>query len=570
MAHVEPIYFDRSRIRMHVEQRVRALQKGFRQNIGLIGREGLGKTHLLSSLRTYLRESCPEVLVAAVEMEFLRFDQFANRWIGSVLSALFPDDSDCLAEDLNRLLDRAAAIVPQSVEKAVRLQKTIFRGEWNSAAIRELFAFSGFVAEESGKKIVLILDEFQALEYLPSADPFAIFGKEIMVQKETLYLVSSSRPDKAREIFSEKLSMLFGNFEVIEMAAFGCRETESFLRISQPGFAFTREQIAMLVRLTGGVPNYLELIIEQLGSLYPVSHHRQGDDEQRHAVPSERLLRAIEREMFDDRGRLALLFEKKLQGCRRFAKDCRPYIQALLAISLGRKKLVSIASYMDRKVREAKKIVERLVEEDLIVKRGAFYLIEDDLFSFWLREIYSLKIQSLGMNELPARERFLNLLQTVLKDSSRENPSYVLELVEKLFHEFRNDLVEINQRPLRLPQFHEVTFRPSAGRFVSLLGRKTGGKWFCTVAMDPVIEEDILVFAEEVRKSRVKVQKKIIFALGGIEQNAKLMAQEARIQLLDLKNLNTLLQLYNFPQLILAGNQHGPIVGSMAESLHSS
>ena len=72
-----------------------------------------------------------------------------------------------------------------------------------------------------------------------------------------------------------------------------------------------------------------------------------------------------------------------------------------------------------------------------------------------------------------------------------------------------------------------------------------------------------------------KVQRKVLIVLGGIDQNAKLIAQEAKMQLWDLRVLNGLLDLYDLPKIILSSHEgihepqeiHEPHVGSVAQDL---
>jgi hypothetical protein len=67
----------------------------------------------------------------------------------------------------------------------------------------------------------------------------------------------------------------------------------------------------------------------------------------------------------------------------------------------------------------------------------------------------------------------------------------------------------------------------------------------------------------------------VLIVLGGIDQNAKLIAQEAKMQLWDLRILNGLLDLYDLPNIILPSQQgiyepqeiHESHVGSVAQDL---
>jgi len=122
---------------------------------------------------------------------------------------------------------------------------------------------------------------------------------------------------------------------------------------------------------------------------------------------------------------------------------------------------------------------------------------------------------------------------------------------ENLFREFRNDVVELNQRKVRFPQFSEIVFRPTNGRVFPLFARNPDVRWICQIASQPVHEEDVSIFIDELKRFRKKVQRKIMITLAGINQNAKLMAQEAEIQLWDLRNFNTLLDLYDLPKMIM-------------------
>lgn len=87
-----------------------------------------------------------------------------------------------------------------------------------------------------------------------------------------------------------------------------------------------------------------------------------------------------------------------------------------------------------------------------------------------------------------------------------------------------------------------------------------------------VKEEDVTFFLDELKRSKKRVQRKIMIALQGIDQNAKLMAQEAGIQLWDLKDLNALFELYDLPQVIFykEKEEDGSTLGALAQSVHSA
>jgi len=554
---------------MRIRLRIESLKKGFRQNLGIIGSEGLGKSHLLREFLEFSKQD-NTLLPIALSADALNFGHLAERWMGSLLQAYLTAKGQKFRDDLDMLTENAAGDLPLTTGKIQRIRRNLRKGDWGAPVARELFSLTGVLAQETGKKIILMIDEFDNLEYLPSTDPFAALGKEIMVQKETLFIVTSSRAEKSREIFQEKLSMLFGNFEVIDCVAMTYQESSHFLAQKQPGYHFSKEQTAFLVKMTDGVPAYLDLILDRLGICFPVSHHMQAEGASACDVPTERLMLAFETELFDRRGRLALIFEKRLQQCRRFAKDSRPYVEALLAISAGRRKLIAIASLMDRATRETKKILERLVQEELVSKRGSFYVIADGLFRFWLCEVYALRNRVFGFDEQDVRVRFSRALERHYEASNEQSNLNIQLRLEALLKEFRNDVIEIDGKSMRCPHFTEINFKLSGLPLSPLVARNAKVRWFCYVAEAPVREDDVAHILDDLKRQCRKSVRKILIALGGIDQNAKLLAQAAKVQLWSLTTFNLLLDSYNLPKLMLVKESHGSDLGAVAESLHTA
>lgn len=542
----------RDQIRQQIDKRIQALHNGYRQNLGVIGPEGLGKTHLLSSLFSFYSQS-PEMICLYVRADFLDFSQLAERWVQALLFGYFSNAKIPLPEKFVQWLTVAEPAIPKTIEKIKHLKKMLHRGEKNATSVRELFSLTGILAEETGKKILFMLDEFHALENLPAPDPFSLLGKEIMIEKETLYLVTSSKPEKAREIFHHKLSLLFGNFEMMDLAPFGFSECLNFLTNKTSNHLMEDAHKKFLIRMTDGMPVYLELLLDQLKDLCP-----EG------IASEEQILESFYRELFDEKGRIALIFEKRVEVCRRLAKESDAYLKTLLAISDGRRKVLAIATYVEKKVRETKKILARLVQEEMISKRGSFYLIEDPLFRFWLREVFHRKNQMFIPDISIASEEFRRVLSHAFAKVEVEEKQDVTARAETLLKEFRNDVIEVNRRRIRCPHFSEVASRPSNGRLFPLFARNATSRWVCQVALEEVQEEDVTRFLEEVKRYRKGLQRKVFITLGGIHQNAKLMAQEAEIQLWDLKSFNSLLDLYNLPKLILIRETHESALGALA------
>ena len=555
----------REAIQMRLQKRVNDIEHGYRQNVGIIGSAGVGKTQLLCEFFQSISRN-PKLLPIYVKAETIDGRQLMQQWMGAVLSAIMLDRTLNIPKTLNGLLREAEVIIPKTVIAVKHLQK-LLRQDKNAFAVRELLMLSGILARETGKKAVLMIDEFQALEKLPVPDPFLLLGKQMMIDKEVLYVVTSSAVDRAREIFREKLSLLFGNFEVLELAPLGFMEVEQYLAARMPAHRWPLELKKFLFHMTDGEPLYLDLLLHRLEQV----DIREFPQEVSPAV----LLDAFCQELFDRRGRIALLFEKRLEQCAHLTRYRGPYVRAVLALSHGRHKLIPIAAFIEETVAETQKVLKRLVEDGLAVKSGSLYHIPDFLFRFWLREVFQKRHDLFLPEERILRKHLFDELNRVLDLCSRMTDEDLGLRVEALLKEFRNDGVEVDQKKIQCPQFSEVLLLKHFPHSIfSLMGRGARGRWLFYLSSEWIGEPEIEKVVLDAKHLR-KVQRKVLIVLGGIDQNAKLIAQEAKMQLWDLRMLNGLLDLYDLPKIILptyGGTHepqkiHEPHVGSVAQNL---
>ena len=166
------------------------------------------------------------------------------------------------------------------------------------------------------------------------------------------------------------------------------------------------------------------------------------------------------------------------------------------------------------------------------------------MFRFWLKHVFQTKDRDLDPDKSGARTHFQKCWEEEIRNIEEEDRTDLTERVSSLFREFRNDIVEIDGKRMKCPAFLEIGTRPTNGRYFPILGRTSQGRWFCQVARETLTETDVAGFAEELKRFRRNTQRRIVVALGGMDLNAKLMAQEAKIQIWDLDNFNALLDLY--------------------------
>ncbi|HNX69349.1 MAG TPA: ATP-binding protein [Candidatus Omnitrophota bacterium] len=555
----------REAIQLRLNKRVVDVENGYRQNVGILGPSGVGKTKLLCEFFQSISRN-PKLIPVYVKAETIDGRQLMQQWMGSVLSAVLLDRTLNIPKTLNGLLREAESVIPKTAIAVKHLQRLI-RQDKNASAVRELFMLSGTLARETGKKVILMIDEFQSLEKLPTPDPFLLLGKQMMLDKEVLYLVTSSATDRAREIFREKLSLLFGNFEVLELAPFGFMEMEQYLATRMPAHRWPVELKKFLFHMTDGEPIYLDLLIDRLET-YEVREFPQD-------VSPAVLLDVFCQELFDRRGRIALLFEKRIDQCAHLAKQSGPYIRAMLALSHNRHKLIPIAAFIEETVAETQKVLKRLVQEGLIVKSGSFHCIPDFLFRFWVREVFQKRHDLFLPEERILRKRLFDELNRVLDLCARMTDEDLGLRFEALLKEFRNDVLEIDQKKIQCPQFSEtVLLRHMPHSMFSLAARGARGRWAFYLSSEWIGESEIEMVVADAKRLR-NVQRKVLISLDGMDPNARLIAQEAKMQLWDLRYLNALLDLYDLPKVILSPNRgihepeeiHEPSVGSVAQDL---
>lgn len=524
-----------------LRKRVEAFWKGYRQNLGIIGAAGVGKTYLISDLYRTLAEN-PESLPVYVSCDVLDLPQLVERWSAAVMAGVLVSAREALPKDTARLLAEVQAKMPRTAEHVVRVRRQARRDK-PGQVLRELFALTGVVSEESGKQVTLILDEFHLLERLPASDPFSLLGREIMVEKNTLFIVTSSKPVRAGAIFHEKLSLLFGNFEVLEMRPFDFDEARDLVRWRLGGHRMNSGGERFLISMTDGNPVYLDLLLDRLESRLPSG---QPCD-----VNEELLLAAFHLELFDHRGRIALLFERRIAKCSKFIRDSLLNTRTLIAVARGYSKVASIASHMEAAQQDVRKSLSRLDDEGLVSRRGNFYAVSDPLFRFWISEVFAVRRNYLVPDEHAARLSFMDVLKDRYREFVREDNLPVEERIGLLFRAFRHDTFCIQEKNIRLPQFSEITFRPSRGHVIPLVARNASVRWFCLIAREEVCEEDVNQFLEDIKRFRKGGQKRVLVLLNGIEQNAKLLAQARRVQLWNLRTLNALLSDYGYSKIIV-------------------
>lgn len=534
----DSVFFGRGEILALFEKRLEAFLNGYRQNIGLLGVPLVGKSFLL---RTFLSKiNSDQILPIFFSCRpFESFEWFAERWLGELLLSVHRALGAAPPGHLQELIRSLRKAAPKTL-KHVKLVKKMLMSHRYDQAYRELLGLTGTLQQETGKKIILILDDFDRLEDLELADPFADLGREIMIQKETMYLVSTSRLKQGRFIFREKLSLLFGNFEAIELNPFDFGEAHEWIEQKTADSNLDDGLKRFLIRLTNGHPYYLNRLLAR------IRFTMAGGSGDGRAL----LVQALAGELYERSGILNQCFERKIHSLSDRGYFWR-YGDILLGIAKGHKKLSQMMRFLRLKGPEIKKVLEELLRLEVVQKHGSLFIIPDPLFRFWLVSVYYLRRTSFSALPLASPKHFQDQAGAAVEESVRADASELPKRIEELFRKFRGDVVELNQKRFHCPHFTEILSRPNNGRVFPVTAKNGKSRWLCQVLAGKVTEDDIRVFLEDVKRLRAPLEKKLMMGLCGIDINAKLLAQEAKIQYLDLKNLNFLLDVHDKPKVVV-------------------
>ncbi len=536
-------YFNRREIHSLLEKRLKAFAEGYRQNIAFLGREFLGKSLLLRKL--VAEQTDGKILPVYVGLAREPFEYFAQRFMAALLYGFLKAKGKLISSDFSELINRSRRYVPRTLKQMRLIKRLLIRGRLKES-YGLLVTLPRILSEESGLKMLLVLDEFDRLNDYNLQDPFKELGTELMLQKDTFFIISSSREDEARAILKGKLSLLFGNFETVEIKPLAFAEAREFIQLFLKGLAIKESLVKFLTQLTDGHPYYFHRILERLRNLALLKTQQ--------TVTEEIFIQGLTAELYSEHGFLYQYFSNKIENLQQ-GKMASLYLTALLGIALGKRRVRELSRYLERPQSDTQKILGRLLDGGILVRSGSFHTLNDPLFIFWLKHVFEAEKRDLGMRSPAAREKFKTDLNRAFEEFAAEDKKELSKRVEELLRQFTHeDTIELAGKRLRCQDFDEVTSRPSpSGRLTSLLATSSQTRWMCQIAQKPVSEEEVGEFLEVMDRYKKPIKNRILVALSGIGLNAKLLAQESRIHIWDLKNLNFLLSLFGKNKIILNG-----------------
>jgi DNA-binding Lrp family transcriptional regulator len=519
-------FFGRSHILALLAKRVSGLKDGYRQNIAIIGSELLGKSSILRHFLSTLNNS--EIIPVYIEVNVEPFNYFAHKFIRVLLYHFLIKNNLFVDQDLASLLKVSQQFIPKTVKATQMIEEHLKKGEFDRA-YELLLELSAIIREESAKFCIVVLDEFHLLANFPLKNPFSNLANKIMVQKDTMYIIASSKPTFAKKILSQELSLLFGNFEIIELKPFEFKSSARFLKQKLEGIRILPVLEKFLVAFTNGHPFYLNVITAKLKDLVRERNFSE--------ISPSLIAEAIDFLMFNSQGILNQYFTNRLKDLQ----DC-----ATMLVSMANNNILKdLAKCNGLSRKDFSHRLNRLTEEGIIFRCGTFVEFNDHMLGFWLKSVYQRKHLSLATDISLESKDFQAEIKKKIDEFVFDSQRSYIERMEELFKLFSNEVVEIGQRRHRLPLFSKVYHLTEEGDRSYFIAVQDDNKcWIAAISEEELNEEKVTLFIQIAKKNGSKNKRKVLIALEGMDINARLLAKQEKIWTWELDNVNLLLKFY--------------------------
>ncbi len=534
-------FFGRQRILDVLNKRVLGLKDGYRQNLALLGGRYVGKTALVQRFLMDFEDR--DVIVLYLDLESRDFNYFAQQFSKGILYYFLKNQNLSLQEDLKLLCESCRFLIPTTTTVVETIQTLLKEGK-NNEAYTTLLNLPEVFCQEAKKSFVLILDEFQNLENFPVADVFVELGKRIMTQKKCLYITTSSHQDHAETILSEKLSLLFGNFEIINVAPFDLATSQGLIDHNLEGIKIGLHLKNFLADFTGGYPLYINMLCQELICL--TSMHRQAE------IYAPIVTQAIENLVFNPWGVISRHFELIISDLRR-GKTTSSLSPLLVTIAEGKHRIADAALYLNLKPSVVTQRMNSLQEADIVERNGNYYHVKDKLFKYWIKYVYQRRMKAIDFEAGKSRKSFKEEINKCVNEFQMVARKDLSLRMMDLLHKFDEEAFELGGRRYKLSSFKDITplkLRLGAGNFLdALLASCSEGQWLVVLKKDPVLEHDLSSLIEEIKKFSPRPGRCILVSLSGLDESAKVRALQEKWWIWNEGEVNTLMYLYDEPYL---------------------
>jgi len=534
-------FFGRDDILGVLNRRVSDLKEGYRQNVALLGGRFVGKSSILVRFAQNLDD---DLTVVYLDLENRELDYFLKKFIGSLLYNYAKSKHLPLHDEIDVLLESVKDTLPHTVSVVHKILKDYKAGKL-SAAFQGVMALPEVYSNETGKFCILIIDEFQYINDYYVHQAFQVLGKKIMTQKRCLYICASSQPQEAARILGEKLSLLFGNFEILTVEPFDSLTSQNYIGQRLQELKIGAGLKSFLTDFTGGHPLYLDLICRELISQSAI--HQQSE------VYLPLLSLAVENTIFDRWGVLSRHFELLINElCA--PKDARLVSEVLISLANAHLKLDEIAGDTNIRRQSLSVKIKALIERGIVFKNGKFHYFSDKLFKYWIKYVFQKRLKDIELSpdrqRLMFKEEFQRHVENFKVSTRQDFSSRIVELL----HCFGNECFQLNGRKYRLPAFREIVpfkLRQENGIYSDFIKAKTDDAiWIIIMKKDSLSEQELRSIMQEARKIESRPEQCLIISLRELDDATRLKALQERFWIWNEGELNTLMTFFDKPYIL--------------------
>ncbi len=525
-----------------LNKRIKGLTDGFRQNVALLGSRYIGKTALLRQVMAQVDDH--NVILVYVDLENRDLPYLAQQLNKSLLYHYLKKLGNPVQDDLAVLCASARAHVPQTVGLIEAVQ-SLAQEDKIREAYHALLTVPEIFSQETGQKVVLILDEFHILGDFGIDEVFSDLGKRLMTQKNTLNIFASSQPTLAREIFNEKLSLLFGNFEILDIGPLTFNEAIGLIDHNLQGLNIGLQLKNFIVDFTGSHPLYINLLCQELIAVAAI--YRQQE------IYAPALTQAIENLIFNPWGVINRHFELHINAITKH-KSGGLTVQVLCALAAGFHKISDIIEHLSVKPNQLNNRVSMLLGADIVGKNGNYHHIKDKLFTYWLKYVLSRRLQSVELEHGRMRRQFKDELNRAINEFAVTSRKDLTTRFSELIHKFDNEAFTLNGRRYKLNRFTDIKpmrLRTTAGHvYEAMTAQADDENWLVILKKDPLWEHELNLLNEQIKNLEPKPSRCVVVALNGLEDNARVRALAQKMWVWEEGDINALMHLFDEPALV--------------------
>ena len=531
-------FFGRTDTLSLFSKRVSALADGYRQNITVVGPKLIGKSSLVLYFLSNFNQ--PKIIPIYVNLGVNSFNHFVYKFLSTLLYHYLKGKNLQVHEELEALKECAVKSIPKTVE-TIRIIEGHIKNLQFDQAYQLLLNLTAVLKQESGASSIVILDDFHLLETYKIQDPFASLAKEIMIQKDTMYIIISSQISYVKRILANELSLLFGNFEIIHLEPFNYITCCKFLEKCFQNIKLAHNFRDFLVAFSEGHPFYLDILSNKLVE--------KAKELNRTEITHGLIAQTFNSLIYDSKGILNQYFTSLLSHNLNGA-DYSYFIPILLSASARGCQLNDISKLTKRQSKAISKQINCLLDKDLLTKVGVFYRIQDKIFRFWLRSVYQRKSLSLAADPSSELKDFSKEIEDGILGFSREAKKKLSERIIDLFKSFGNEIIMVQNKLFKFWRFEEVRSWSCADLEDCIIARYKDGYWACLIRKEEINQVLIQEFLYYCKKSKYKIRRTIVISFKELDLNVRLAALEKKIWIWSLSDLNLLLDLYGKEQIV--------------------